>query len=151
MPSSYDVNEPLLMGQAKIAQQRAKAYVDERIAALPTEQFVDQAHTSLVDSFAFDATTYAGATNPNLDGQPVLVLAIKSVDNVTKTESIVYKFIALNSLITNKADKDATATAGNIAIFDANGNPVDSGKTFATDAEVNAMLDEVYGAQTSGE
>ena len=148
MPT-YDVNEPLLMGQAKIAHQRAKTYVDAKIAALPTEQFVDQAHTTLVDSFAFNATNYAGATDPNLDGQPGLVLASKGIDNVTKAETLTYKFIALNSLITNKADKDSDAVAGNIAVFDSAGNPIDSGKTFATDAEVNAMLDEVYGAASA--
>ena len=48
--------------------------------------------------------------------------------------------------ISDKADKVSGATAGNIATLDANGNLVDSGITFATDAQTTAMLDAIFGA-----
>ena len=42
--------------------------------------------------------------------------------------------------------KAKNATAGNIATLDANGNISDSGVTFATTAQTNAMLDSIFGA-----
>ena len=45
-----------------------------------------------------------------------------------------------------KADKVANATAGNIATLDANGNLVDSGVTFAADADITTMLNNVFGS-----
>ena len=42
--------------------------------------------------------------------------------------------------------KVASATAGHIATLNANGGVVDSGDTVATDSEVTAMLDTVWGA-----
>ena len=149
MPVSYDVNEPIKMGQAKAAHQRSKAYVDAKIAALPTERFLDQANTHFVPSFAFNATTYPGATDPNLEGMPVLVLALKGIDHTTNAETITYQFISVSALVTNKADKDSDAVAGNIAVFNESGDPIDSGVTFASDTEMTAMLDEVYGAQSN--
>lgn len=46
----------------------------------------------------------------------------------------------------NVMQKVASATAGHIATLNANGEVVDSGDTVATDAEVTAMLDTVWGA-----
>ena len=54
-----------------------KAYVDDIIANLPSEQFLDLTKTTYVDSFTWSSTTYPNSTNPNLDGKPVLVLALK--------------------------------------------------------------------------
>ena len=48
--------------------------------------------------------------------------------------------------VSDKADKDSDAVEGNIAVFDDNGNPVDSDTTFATDTEVTAMIADVYSA-----
>ena len=45
----------------------------------------------------------------------------------------------------NVMQKVASATAGHIATLNANGEVVDSGDTVATDAEVTAMLDNVWG------
>ena len=45
-----------------------------------------------------------------------------------------------------KADKVANATAGNIATLDANGNLVDSGVTFAADADITTMLNSIFGS-----
>lgn len=43
-----------------------------------------------------------------------------------------------------------TATAGNIAIFDSDGAVIDSGSKFCTNAEFNAMLDEVFPTISGG-
>lgn len=49
-----------------------------------------------------------------------------------------------------KADKVANATAGNIATLDANGNLVDSDISFAVDADITTMLDNVFGTVAGG-
>ena len=42
----------------------------------PTEMFLAQTKTEFVPSFAFSETTYPGATDPKLEGKPVMVLAV---------------------------------------------------------------------------
>lgn len=59
---------------------------------LPEEQFLDQAKTTFVNSFAWSATTYPNSTDPSLDGQPVLVLAVKGDSDVS------YSFVSLKTL-----------------------------------------------------
>lgn len=46
-----------------------------------------------------------------------------------------------------KVDKVTTATAGNLAAFVAGGGISDTGISIATNAEVNEMLDGIFGAQ----
>lgn len=152
----------------------------------PEEMFLSQTGTELVDNFTFSTATYPGATDPNLNGKPVLVLAVRG-NALTPTTN--YSFVSLERLIDvytagdnsiningynvsvkrsaatgnlielkndglfvgsddTKADKVANATAGNIATLDANGNLVDSGVTFASDADVNTMLTNVFGASS---
>ena len=187
----------------------------------PAELFLDQAKTGFVADFAFSAETYRGAEDPNLDGKPVMVLAVKGKEG--ETETVTYSFldmaklmdtytakagdgsatvtvngyeISVNVNISEKAGNmlqkdengklyvaplqvaDATdgnltamdaegkltnsgikaedvatkakgAVAGNIATFDENGNPVDSGVKFATDEEVEKMLNEVFGEESA--
>lgn len=142
----------------------------------PVEMVLDQAKTAFVPSFAFAAATYPGATDPGLEGKPVMVLAVKGSDG-----SVTYSFMDMAKLVdtykakatgkdasttitiagyeievkvnisaeadnqiqmkgdglyvpkpaavdlSGKADKDTDAVEGNLASFDANGNPVDSG------------------------
>ena len=123
----------------------------------PTEYFLDQTKSVFVQTFAWSETAYPGSTNPNLDGKPVMVLAVKGDDN-----TVLYSFVDLTYLldtytggntstakvtvdgkeitvavnvpkaevvdISGKADKVADATEGNFAGLDANGNLTDSGK-----------------------
>lgn len=142
----------------------------------PTEYFLDQTKSQFVQSFAFSAETYPGATDPGLDGKPVMVLAVKAEGGTEITYSFVDLTYLLNTYkakatgkdasttitidgyeievkvnisaeegnqlqmkddglyvpapavdLSGKADKDADAEEGNVAAFDANGNPVDSG------------------------
>lgn len=90
-------------GDAAIADGKLKffANVGDTTAIkeidLPEEIFLDQTQTSFVQSFAFSAATYPGATNPNLDGKPVLVLAVKG--DKTTNPTLTYSFINLETLI----------------------------------------------------
>ena len=59
----------------------------------PTEYLLDQTKTTFVQEFAWSDTTYAGATDPSLEGKPVLVLAVKGEDEVT------YSFVNLETLV----------------------------------------------------
>ncbi|MBR0093774.1 MAG: hypothetical protein IJP91_00685 [Synergistaceae bacterium] len=153
----------------------------------PSELVLDALHTTFVGSFTFNAETYPGATNPSLDGKPVLVIAVKET-TAAGTVTTTYSFLNLESLIdtytvalgdsakvltingyvitfhvsasagnhltvnndglmvdvSDKADKDTDAVAGNLAVFDANHNPVDSGYTFATTANVTELVNELF-------
>jgi hypothetical protein len=60
---------------------------------LPVEQFLDQANTTFVNSFIWSEGTYPNSINPNLDGQPVLVLAIKGDAEIS------YSFVSMNELV----------------------------------------------------
>lgn len=60
---------------------------------LPAEQFLDQANTTFVNSFIWSEETYPNSINPNLDGQPVLVLAVKGDTEIS------YSFVSMNELV----------------------------------------------------
>lgn len=62
---------------------------------LPEEYFLDQTKTVFVEAFTWRAETYPGSTNPELDGKPVLVLAVKSQDG----SEVTYSFINLEKMI----------------------------------------------------
>ena len=61
---------------------------------LPAEYFLDQTKTVFVPNFAWSAETYPASIDPSLDGQPVLVLAVKGSDN-----TVTYSFISMLSLV----------------------------------------------------
>lgn len=95
--------------------------------SLPTEYFLDLTRTMLVPSFAWNSTTFPGSTNPNLDGKPVMVLAVKGEDG-SGNPIVSYSFLDLALLSdTGKADKVSGAVSGNFASLDNTGNLVDSG------------------------
>ena len=61
---------------------------------VPVEYFLDQTKTTFVQEFAWSEETYAGSTNPNLDGKPVWVMAVKGDD-----DSVTYSFANLEALV----------------------------------------------------
>ncbi|MBR1646038.1 MAG: hypothetical protein IJ685_04580 [Selenomonadaceae bacterium] len=209
----------------------------------PEEIFLDQLQTQFVPNFTFSAATYPGATDPNLDGKPVFVLAVKG--DATTNPTLTYSFVNVEALVdvytagdtsiningynvnvrisadtgnllelkndglfvgsddtkvdkvegkqlstedyttaektklagiengaqvniietvkvdgvaltpdankavdvnlSGKTDKVANATNGDFAGLDANGNLTDSGVTIAPDADVTAMITDVFG------
>ena len=61
---------------------------------LPVEYFLDQTQTSFISEFIWSDTVYPESVNPNLDGFPVFVLAVKGADG-----TVSYSFINMKSLM----------------------------------------------------
>lgn len=123
---------------------------------LPAEYMLDQAKTVFVSDFAWDNTTYPGSTNPNLDGEPVLVLAVKGETDTT------YSFLSMKQLVdiytggdsksisvtvdptTNKitADVKISAAEGNSIVIKDDGLFVEASATIETITanEINALF-----------
>ena len=78
------------------------------------------------------------------DGAQVNVIETVQVDgnNLTPSNKTV------NIVISGKADKVTGATANNFAALDGNGNLIDSGYGVATNADVNAILNNVFGSES---
>ena len=127
----------------------------------PSELFLDQTKTTFVAKFKFDAATYPGATDPKLDGKPVMVLAVKGEN----PDSCTYSFLSMAALVdTYKAKavgKDASTTvtiAGyevdvKVNVSAAAGNALtlkDDGLYVPTPEEVDisGKADKVTGATT---
>ena len=93
---------------------------------LPEEQFLDQTKTTFVNEFVWSEELYPNSTNPNLDTEPVLVLAVKGDTDVA------YSFISMNKLV--KIYKASTvASTVTLTIDDA---------TNTISGEVNISADE---------
>ena len=172
-------------GDVAIADGQIKFYAKAgdttplKTVDLPEELFLDQVRTTFVPTFVFSNASYPNATKDNLDGKPVLVLAVKG-DKATNP-TLTYSFINLETLIDTYAPmnagisiagysigvqlsndagnilsiandglkgslKLAGAGAGNFAIFGADGSIVDSGFSVASNADINTMLTNVFGA-----
>lgn len=125
----------------------------------PSEMVLDQATTTFVDNFTFTTATYVGATNPNLDGKPVLVLGVKTTD-AQGTETINYSFLNMYKLVdiyTVKTGDSAkvlaidgyevefkkSATAGNIITIENDG-------IFATNRVAGATENNVVTFDANG-
>lgn len=76
----------------KIYHTEDKSDTPETIS-LPEEMFLDQAKTKFVNPFTWDEDTYPDSEDPDLDGKPVMVLAVKGDDSVE------YSFVSLESLM----------------------------------------------------
>lgn len=76
----------------------------------PTEYFLDQTKSQFVQEFAWAEATYPGSTNPNLDGKPVMVLAVKTEDGTGVTYSFVDLTYLLNTYEAAAGDGTASVT-----------------------------------------
>lgn len=153
---SYNVEQKAKLKHVQAAATRAKAALDAAIAALPKEYFLDTEKTGFVYNFTFNQATYPGATDPNLNGKPVLIFALKGIDHTNNNAVTTrYLFIDVAALADiGKADKVAGATVGHVASLDASGNLADGGVVaanilttadVATDTECTEMLNEIFG------
>ena len=93
---------------------------------LPEEQFLDQTKTTFINNFVWSEELYPNSTNPNLNNQPVLVLAVKGDTNV------VYSFVSMNELV--KIYKASTTVSTVTLVIDDATNMIS--------AEVNISADE---------
>ncbi len=188
---AYDVKNLYTLGNAKVFAQYVVAAMQKTVKSIevegnaikvykttdksdapisieiPSASALEAEKTTFVENFVFSAATYPGATNPNLDGKPVLVLASKSGDNATSYNFVNLERLAATTTVDNATegnlvglDSDGKltdsgvaandvigavsgATENNFVLFDANGKIKDANFGVATDAEVREMLDEV--------
>ena len=107
---------------------------DKQTGATVKYSFVDMANVIKAIS--------AGDNSINVNGYVIKVNISAVTGNLLELKSDGL-YVGSDS---TKADKVANATAGNIATLDANGNLVDSGVTFAADADITTMLNNVFGS-----
>ena len=140
--AEYDINNAVKFGALKSLAQRTKTELtalDEKYSTAFRSMSVANNTVSFFTST--DASGTAADNSININGYNVNVKISAAANN-----SITLRNDGLHVDISGKADKVANATAGNLAGLDANGNITDSGVTFASDNDVNAMLTEVFGA-----
>lgn len=126
---------------------------------LPAEMVIDATKTGFVPNFDFTNGNYTGATDPDLDGKAVLVLAIKTIDKVAETTS--YSFISVDSLVDTYTAADnsiivngytiavkISTVANNALELKADGLHVDiSGKQ---DKDTDAVVNNIAKFDTNG-
>ena len=121
-----DIKDGKLNFYANVGDSTAIKSID-----LPAELFLDQVHTTFVGNFNFAGGGYTNATNPNLDGKPVLVIAVK--DNAA-SPTVTYSFLNMEALVDTYAPLNngisisgysigarISATAGNLLSIAADG------------------------------
>lgn len=100
-----------------------------------------------VDGSAIETTPYTNSdTSVTVDNYKIKVNLDASSDNILAlTENgLMVDGSALQFDTSTLLAKVPTATAGNLAVFDSDGGIVDSGFSFATDAEVEAYLARIF-------
>ena len=108
---AYDVTQNATVGQLKALALKTVAAIDAAIQALPTEMFLNQTKTAFVQNFTFSSTTYSGATDPSLNGKPVLVLAVKGIDHSNNNaETTTYSFLDMSTLVDTYTVKTGNST-----------------------------------------
>ena len=109
----------------------------------PTELFLDQTRTMFVPSFEFSATTYPGATNPSLEGKPVLVFAVKGTTDRTSgtaSDTYSYSFMDMTSLV----DVYTTAAGDSTKILTIDGYTITVNISTAADNAIEVKNDGLY-------
>lgn len=118
---SYILNKPTIDTQMSNSSTNAvqnkaiKAYVDNLVASLPADHFLDQTKTTFVQNFAWSSSLYPGSTNPNLNGKPVLVLAV--TDGTTDT----YSFLNVETLLNVYTGQAPITVNGTVISHDISG------------------------------
>ena len=97
----------------------------------PSELVLDALKTTFVPSFAFNPETYPGATNPSLEGKPVLVIAVNETGS-DGTVTTTYSFLNLESLV----DTYVIALGDSAKVLSISGNVI----TFHVSSQPNNAL-----------
>lgn len=88
---------------------------------LPIEKFLDQTQTTLVPKFVWSEETYPNSANPNLEGKPVFVLAVKGIANADNgTDTITYSFLNMETIIKQYQVSSDTSTINLVLDEDTN-------------------------------
>ena len=124
------------------------------VALSKSDTIVEQVDIELVENFTFSTDKYTDAVNPNLDGKNVLVLKRNTEYEFINLSGIAeaVKISAADGNVLEVKDDGLYVTTrvedaieNNIIISGQNGQPTDSKRTFASDNEVQEMLNEVFG------
>ena len=118
----------------------------------PEEIFLDQLQTQFVQNFAFSAATYPGATDPNLDGKPVFVLAVKG--NATPNPTLTYSFVNVESLVDTYTAADNSININGYTVNVKISAVANNAITLQTDGlhvDISGKVDKVAGKQLSTE
>ena len=102
---------------------------------LPKEMFLDQTKTKFVPNFTWSNATYPGSDDASdLDGQAVLVLAVKGEDN-----SVSYSFLSISEAITIYKGGSTNTTTTTV-----------TGDTITTDVKVSDKANNLINSDTNG-
>ncbi len=124
------------------------------VALSKSDTISEQIDIELAENFAFSTDKYAGATDPNLDGKNVLVLnkttgyefinlsGVAEAVKISATDGNALEIKDDGLYVTTRVN----AVEDNIIVSGKNGQPSDSKRTFASDEEVQEMLNEVLGS-----
>ena len=127
-------------------------WTDDRLNELPAERYLDAVNTKVVPDFnwATMSVNYPGASNPNLDGKTVLVLAIKNEGITNSTldssdDTIAYYFVDFADLVDAYVEDNTTTKAVDVTI---SGNKVSAELNLHT--KVGAEKDNAITLETDG-
>ena len=118
----------------------------------PEEIFLDQLQTQFVPNFTFSAATYPGATDPNLDGKPVFVLAVKG--DATTNPTLTYSFVNVEALVDvyTAADNSININGYNVNVkISAAANNAITLQSDGLHVDISGKVDKVEGKQLSTE
>lgn len=120
---------------------------------LPAEYFLDQAKTIFVNNFVWSDAAYPGSADPSLDGQPVLVLAVKGSDDSVNYSFIsmlslvnVYKASVVTSTVTLSIDDDTNTISATVNISADDGNALrvgSDGGLYSSATDVSSKADKL--------
>lgn len=116
----------------------------------PEEIFLDQLQTQFVSNFAFSAATYPGATDPNLDGKPVFVLAVKG--DATINPTLTYSFVNVEYLVDTYTAADNTININGYTVnvkISAVANNAITVQSDGLHVDISGKVDKVEGKQIS--
>ena len=122
-----------------------------RTIDLPAEMFLDAVHTGIVQNFTFSTSTYPNATNPNLNGKTVFVLAVKTVSNDGLTTTTDYSFVDASSLVDTYTASDTTIEVSGYKLkvkVSAVTNNAITVKNDGLHVDISGKVDKVSGATT---
>ena len=100
---------------------------------LPIEKFLDQTKTKLIQEFMWNETDYPETENPNIDGNPVFVLAVKGGD-----DSVSYSFLNMKYLLNLYQASEEISTV-TIAI-DVDPNTISGSVNISSDSNNNLSV-----------
>lgn len=127
-------------------------WTDDRLNELPAERYLDAVKTKVVPDFnwATMSVNYPGASDPNLDGKTVLVLAIKNEGITNNTidsadDTVAYYFVDFADLVDAYVEDNTTTKAVDVTI---SGNKVSAELNLHT--KVGAEKDNAITLETDG-